>query len=132
MNLFLERIKPYGPSVLRIGMAIVILWFSTQQFINSSYWTAYVPDSIVSLTGLSAVALVHVNAVFELVFGVMLLFGIYVRLSALLLALHLFDIMYVVGYSEIGMRDFGLAVATLSVFMSGPDLLALYPERSTH
>ena len=123
LNFYLEL---YAPSVLRIGMAVVILWFSTQQFAHPTDWTAYVPDAAVSLTHLSATALVHVNATFELVFGMLLLFGYQVRLSALLLALHLFDIMYVVGYGEIGVRDFGLAVATLAVFMNGPDILAYH------
>ena len=121
----MKKLELYAPSVLRIGMAVVILWFSTQQFSDPQTWTAYVPDSAVALTHLSAVTLVHVNAAFELVFGTLLLFGWQVRLSALLLALHLFDIMYVVGYGEIGVRDFGLAVATLAVFMNGPDMLAV-------
>ena len=121
----------YAPSLLRIGMAIVILWFSTQQFAHPVDWTAYVPDSAVTLTHLSAIALVHVNATFELVFGALLLFGYQVRLSALLLALHLFDIMYVVGYGEIGVRDFGLAVATLVVFMNGPDIMAVHHGKKT-
>ena len=126
MQKFTFYLELYAPSVLRIGMAVVILWFSTQQFSNPQTWTAYVPDSAVVLTHLSAIALVHVNAVFELVFGTMLLFGWHVRFAALLLALHLFDIMYVVGYGEIGVRDFGLAVATLAVFMNGPDILAIH------
>ena len=63
--------------------------------------------------------------VLEGVLGLMLLFGWQTRIVALLLALHLFDIMYVVGYGEIGVRDFGLAVATLVVAMNGYDPLSL-------
>ena len=69
------------------------------------------------------------NALFELVFGFLLLFGWQTRIAALLLALHLFDIMYVVGYGEIGVRDFGLAIATLVVFMNGPDLLCIQQKK---
>lgn len=122
---FVEKYSKYAPSVLRIGMAIVVLWFSTAQFINPSEWSAYVPDSAVNLLGVSSVTLVYLNAIFELVFGLMMLFGIYTRLSALLLSLHLFDIMYVVGYGQIGVRDFGLAIATLAVFLQGADILCL-------
>ncbi|MES2023522.1 MAG: DoxX family protein [Patescibacteria group bacterium] len=113
----------YSHSVLRIGLSMVILWFSSQQFLHTDAWTAYVPDSAVAVTHLSAVTLVYFNAVFELVFGIILLFGWKTRLAAFLLSLHLFDIMYVVGYGEIGVRDFGLAVATFTVFMNGPDML---------
>src|SRR5258706_214773 len=90
--LFLER---YAASVLRYGMVAVILWFSLQQFFHADTWTAYVPDSAVAMTHLSAITLVYFNAVFELVFGVLLLFGWQTRIVAFLLALHLFDIMYV-------------------------------------
>ncbi|MES2223562.1 MAG: DoxX family protein [Patescibacteria group bacterium] len=124
MNALFQKLETYSGSVLRIGMSLVILWFSTEQFLHTADWTAYVPDSAVSMSGLSAVTLVYFNASFELVFGIMLLFGILTRVSALLLSLHLFDIMFVVGYGEIGVRDFGLAVATFVVFMNGSDVLS--------
>lgn len=103
-------------------MAAVILWFSLQQFMHPDMWTAYVPDSATNITGLSAVALVYVNATFELIFGAFLVLGIYTRLSAVLLALHLLDIMWIVGYGEIGVRDFGLSLALISVAMNGADM----------
>ncbi len=120
--LFLEK---YASSVLRYGMVAVILWFSLQQFLHTGDWMAYVPDSAVAMTHLSAITLVYFNAVFEFVFGILLLFGWQTRIVALLLALHLFDIMYVVGYGEIGVRDFGLAIATFVIFMNGPDILCI-------
>ena len=123
MNKFFLQLQKYAPSVLRYGMASVVLWFSLQQFMHAEMWTAYVPDSVVSMTGLSALSLVYFNAIFELVGGVLLLFGWQTRIVALLVSLHLFDIMYVVGYGEIGVRDFGLAVATLVISLNGPDVL---------
>ena len=128
----LQKIEYYAPSVLRYGMTAVILWFSLQQFLHSVTWTAYVPDSAVAITHLSAVTLVYFNAVLEGVLGLMLLFGWQTRIVALLLALHLFDIMYVVGYGEIGVRDFGLAVATLVVSMNGHDPLTLRGSSRPH
>ncbi len=122
MNKITYLLELYAPGVLRIGMASVVLWFSIQQFLHNSVWTAYVPDSIISLTHMSAPTIVLLNAIFELVFGLAMMFGWYTRLASLLLALHLFDIMWVVGYGEIGVRDFGLAVGTLVVFMNGPDV----------
>ena len=119
----------YAPSVLRYAMADVILWFSLAQFSNASLWTAFVPDSIVSMTGLHVATLVYLNATFELVFGVLLLIGWQTRIVAFLLALHLFDIMYVVGYGEIGVRDFGLAFATFVIFMNGADALCIQPKK---
>ena len=37
--------------------------------------------------------------------------------------------MYIVGYGEIGVRDFGLAMATLVVFMNGSDFLSVSYEK---
>ena len=123
----MEKIKltKYSPILLRYGMTIVILWFSLQQFIHNDMWVAYIPDSVVNLTHISAITLVYFNAFFEAVFGMMLLLGWKTKWVALLLALHLFDIMYTVGYGEIGVRDFGLAIATLAIFMNGSDMLCL-------
>lgn len=115
----------YSPVILRLGMSLVMLWFSLQQFMHTQSWIAYVPDSAVTLTHMSAMTLVHVNAIFELVFGVLLVFGFQTRIVALLLSLHLFGIMYTIGYTEIGVRDFGLAVALFSIFMHGPDVLCV-------
>lgn len=121
--------KRMAPVVLRYSMAAVVLWFSLQQFMHPDMWTAYVPDSATSLTGLSAVLLVYANATFELIFGAFLVFGIYTRVSAVLLALHLLDIMWIVGYGEIGVRDFGLSLALISVALNGADTLcAEYKE----
>jgi uncharacterized membrane protein YphA (DoxX/SURF4 family) len=125
MQNFFLFLKTYGPSVLRYAMSAVILWFSIQQFFHTATWTAYVPDSATAMTGLSATTLVYFNAIFELVFGLMLVFGWQTRIAALLLGLHLLDIMWVVGYGEIGVRDFGLAIATLVICMNGPDIFCL-------
>ena len=129
MQKIISFIESYSPALLRYGMAAVILWFSLAQFFNATQWTAYVPDNIVSITGLTAVTLVYMNAVFEFIFGILLVFGWQTRVVALLLAAHLFDIMYVVGYGEIGVRDFGLAIATLVVSMNGSDLLCIQQKR---
>jgi uncharacterized membrane protein YphA (DoxX/SURF4 family) len=121
----MQKLKLYAPSVLRYSMSLVILWFGTQQFINTSNWLGYVPQSIVTLTHITTVTLVHINGGVEIILGILLLFGIWTRWVALLLALHLLDIMYVVGYGEIAVRDFGLALATFVVFMNGPDVFSL-------
>ncbi len=125
MNTIFKKLEPYAPSVLRYGMTIVILWFGCQQFLHTDAWTAYVPDSAVAMSHLSVTKLVYINATVEVVGGLLLLFGWQTRIVALLLALHLLDIMYIVGYGEIGVRDFGLAIATLVVAMNGSDMLCV-------
>ena len=125
MNTWNEKLKTHAPVVLRYAMSLVIIWFSLQQFTNPGNWIAYVPDSVVTFLHTNPLTLVHFNAWFELIFGIFLVLGWNTRLAAFLLALHLLDIMWVVGYGEIGVRDFGLAIATLVVCMNGADLLCL-------
>jgi uncharacterized membrane protein YphA (DoxX/SURF4 family) len=115
----------YAASALRYGMSAVILWFSIQQFLHTSAWIGYIPDSVLAITHWSASSLVLCNATFEFILGILLVFGWQTRIIALLLALHLLDITWVVGYGEIGARDFGLFIATLVVCMNGSDILCI-------
>ncbi len=67
----------------------------------------------------------HFNGAFEIIFGLCLLLGYFTQVTALFLALHMLDITFTVGYTSIGVRDFGLAVATISVFLYGSDMWCL-------
>ncbi len=124
MQNIILNLEKYGSSVLRLGMGAIVLWFSIEQFRNTGFWTAYVPNFAVQMTGLSATTLVYLNATFELIFTLMLIIGWKVRLSALLLSLHLIEIAISLGYSETAIRDVGLAVALFVVFMNGSDILS--------
>lgn len=93
--------------------------------IDVKSWVDFVPESVVKMSGLNVTTLVYLNGIFEIVFGVAMLFGYYTRLAAFALAIHMFEITYVVGYDSIGVRDFGLSIATFVVFMNGADIFSL-------
>lgn len=114
-----------APTVLRIGLALVFLWFGYSQVIDQIDWVDYVPASVVSMSGLTAETLVLLNGLFELVFGVALLLGFWTRTAALLLALHMIHITYIAGFDATGVRDFGLTIATIAVFLYGKDKFTL-------
>lgn len=114
-----EKLRKYSPVVLRIGMSLVFLWFGTAQWMDTAAWAGYVPEYAVKLSGMTAETLARLNGTFEILFGLGLLFGIFTRFVALLLALHMIHIAFTVGYNELGVRDFGLAVATTAIFMHG-------------
>ena len=117
--------KEAAPIVLRIAVSLVFLWFGSQQIMNTKMWLSFVPDVAVSMSGLTASTLVHFNGALEIVFGLALIAGFFTRISALVLALHLFGITMTLGLSPIGVRDFGLSFATLAVFLYGCDSLSL-------
>lgn len=121
----IQKLKKFSPVVLRVGMALVFLWFGTNQFIDTNAWIGFIPDSVVHVTSLDPATLVHLNGIFEIVFGAMLLLGIFTRFAAFLLVLHTLDIMYIVGFDSIGVRDFGLSIAMIAVWLNGDDMFTL-------
>lgn len=114
-----------SPAVLRIGIALVFIWFGTQQIIGTSNWVDLIPSWVVSITTLSAFKVVYLNGIFEIIVGSALLLGYFTRISSLLLALHMFDITFIVGFNATGVRDFGLSMATLAIFLYGVDYYSL-------
>ncbi len=119
-----EKLKTYAPAVIRIGVALVILWFGIEQLINASDWTGWLPSYSKALP-FSPVTLVHLNGIFETIFGALLFFGLFTRTAAALLALHMAHIITVVGYGEIGARDFAIFAGALSAAFNGADKLCL-------
>lgn len=105
-------------------MSVVVLWFGAQQLLDASTWVGVLPAWTEGLS-INPITLILLNGWFEVIFGLALLFGFYTRIVALLLALHLFNIVLTVGYNDIGVRDFGLAVSTLAVFLFGSSRLAI-------
>jgi uncharacterized membrane protein YphA (DoxX/SURF4 family) len=75
---------------------------------------------VIQISHLSAETWVHINGSMEIVFGLCLLFGFFTQVSALILAAHLAIITLDVGiFTSIGVRDFGLTIATISIFLNG-------------
>ncbi|MDO8482168.1 MAG: DoxX family protein [bacterium] len=115
----------YAPVVLRFGLVFLFLWFGISQIVNPDSWTSWVPEWGGSIFGLGAVKVVLINGWFETIGGTLLALGLWTRWVALLLSLHLFFVAYEVGYNDIGVRDFVLAVSTLAVSLFGPDRCSL-------
>lgn len=113
--------KDAAPIVLRIALSLVFLWFASQQFIYTEMWTRLIPTWLTDMTGLGAATFVNFNVAFEVVFGLSLLAGFFTRTSALLLALHLLSIVINLGYNAIAVRDVGLMLAMVAIFLYGVD-----------
>jgi uncharacterized membrane protein YphA (DoxX/SURF4 family) len=123
-NLLSEKFVVYAPAVVRVGMSLVLLWFGYSQLVDTPIWVAWLP-AWTSALPVAAETLIRINGIFEVVFGLALLVGFYTRVVALLLALHMVNIVITVGYNATGVRDFGLAVAMIGVFLYGPDRFTL-------
>jgi uncharacterized membrane protein YphA (DoxX/SURF4 family) len=116
----MNRNQIIGFEILRLSLAGVFLWFGFSQLFNSLAWVGIVPDWAVNLLHMPPAFIVLGNGLLEVVLGSLLALGILSRYVALVLALHLFVIAFEMGFSAIGVRDFGLSFATLSVFFLAP------------
>ena len=119
MNFF-SRYQKYAPVVLRVALSIVFLWFGFSQWNNPAQWFGFLPSWTTSL-GLSQATLIYLNGSFEIIFAILLLAGVFTRVVALLLTLHLLSITVSLGYGPTMIRDFGLSFALFSLFLHGPD-----------
>ena len=120
-----SEVSKYAPAVLRFGLVFLFLWFGLSQIINPASWTAWVPEWVSSLPWISATSVVLLNGAFETIGGILLAIGFWTRWVALLLSLHLFLIAYEVGYNDIGVRDFALAITGIALSLFGPDRYTL-------
>lgn len=98
----------------------MFLWFGFSQLLDGANWVGWVPEWAVNLLGIPPAFIVLANGLFEIVAGALLAAGFFVRLVALLLSLHLAVITVEIGFTAIGVRDFGLTMATLALALLHP------------
>lgn len=116
----LQNKKQIPQLVLRISMSLVFLYFGFAQISDPDSWTGFVPGFLTN-TIITANNIVIFNGILELTLGIFLLIGLYIRFSSMILALHLFFIALSIGFNPLGIRDFGLAMASFAIFLNGPD-----------
>ena len=111
--------------VLRVGLAIVFLYFGFSQIQSPDNWIGYLPEFFTTLDNITPNNIVMFNGFLELTLGIYLLIGLYVRFASAILGLHLIGIVFSVGLSPVGIRDFGLTIATLVIFLNGVDKFSM-------
>ena len=114
------NLKEYAPIVLRISLGLVFLWFGFTSIFNYESLIGYLPEFTYSLK-ISLQNIMLLNGIFEIVFGILLIVGLFTRVIAFILFLHILIISFSLGYNDVAIRYFGLALATLSVFLNGAD-----------
>lgn len=127
------NLQHYAAPTVRIGIALVILWFGwAQLFGDTTRWVGYIPEYATALSGLSATTIVLLNGMIEMIFGTFLLLGLFTRMSAIAMSLHLAIIALELGWTAVAVRDWGLAAAALSTFFYGPDIFSLETKFKQH
>ena len=93
----------WGIFILRIGLAVLFLWFGFSQFLDQAAWTSWVPEWAMNLSGLEAEMIVLLNGGLEIALGVLLALGLYIRPAAVLLGRRPLDLLL----HPPGLRGFG-------------------------
>ena len=126
---FFIKNKDYSTAIIRISLALVLLWFGIDEIVNPENWFGYFPESLTSLLPFSLETFFMINGIFEILVGILLLIGFYTRIIAFIVAFHLLSITIAVGYNDIGIRDFGLTLMAVSLIFSGAGVLSLDNKR---
>lgn len=105
----------WGATILRLGLAAMFLWFGFSQLLDGLNWVGWVPEWAVNTLHLPPAMIVLANGAFEVIAGALIAFNVLTRWVALALALHLALITIEIGMTAIGVRDFGLTMATLAL-----------------
>ncbi|OGN05224.1 MAG: hypothetical protein A2746_01005 [Candidatus Yanofskybacteria bacterium RIFCSPHIGHO2_01_FULL_44_22] len=109
----------YSNLILRLGLAFVFFWFGIDKFMQPEYWlNAWVPENVVRFVaqfGLSGIAFIYLNAIFEILIATSLALNIFSALFSFLGAAFLLVVIFTHGFNEVLVRDMGLLGGFLSV-----------------
>ncbi len=91
------------------------MWFGFSQLLNSLIWVNAVPEWAVIFLHIPPAMIVMGNGIFEIILGSLLAMGFFTRVIPFIFALHLVPIAISFGFTATGVRDLGLAIASLSL-----------------
>lgn len=115
----MKNFKEYAPIAARLGVGVVFFVFGIWQLIQPQYWLGYLPNF--PFSGVSLTLIIVLNGILDGIVGLSLLLGFYPRIFSALGALHLFVISISLGFNDVTMRDIGLILVLISVFLNGED-----------
>jgi len=107
--------KDFPLVFLRTILSLVVLYFAVMQLLQPEAWVLYIPSLLTA--SFDGVTLVLINALAELLLGLLLIVGIFTRIVAYLLSVHIFLIAVSIGFNPTGARDIGLAAALAYIGM---------------
>ncbi len=115
----------YSQLSLRIGLALVFLWFGMYAFIQPEYWVeGWMPgfaQRVVVGIGMGTDNAMFLLGLFEVIVAVSIATGFFMRYFAAAAAVLVISVIAVHGFNEVIVRDVGI--------LSGLIALVLWPER---
>ncbi|MBS3169608.1 DoxX family protein [Candidatus Woesearchaeota archaeon] len=115
-----ERLQQYAPFVARLGIGLVFFWFGMIQIFDGQSFLGYLPD-FAKLIPAQPLTIILFNGVFDTLVGAFLIVGFLTRITAAVAVFHLILVIIGLGYNDIAIRDLGLLIVSISIFLQGPD-----------
>lgn len=110
----------YTPMIARYGVSFVFLVFGIWQIVNPESWLGYLPHFAFGF-GINPLTLLILNGIFDLIIGISLATGIFLRFFSVLGVIHLLGIEITLGFNDILIRDIAIMIVLFSVFLKGKD-----------
>ena len=107
MNKKFVNVVKYG-LILRLGLGFVFIWFGIDKLINPINWLGYIPPKVAQLIFINLDSFIFLLGIVELILGTLLIIGLYTRIVAFIMAIHLALVVASLGFNEIAARDIGL------------------------
>lgn len=126
--------REYAPLFVRMGVGFVFLLLGIQQFLFTEQWTTWLPAWLTHALPDTALAvrIILVNATADVLLGAALLLGIFTRIVAILMIIHLVSVLLALGYNDIAIRDLGILLAAIAVAIHGADRWCLETRWRKH
>lgn len=105
--------------LLRLGIGGVLLIFGVGKFVDTVAWLSFIPPWAAPFVPLPLETFMRVMGTAEIVLGVLLVVGRWVRVVAVLVVLHILSVILALGYNEIVVRDGGLLMAACALAALG-------------
>lgn len=122
--------KDYGILIIRIFLGIVFLYFGVSQILYPEKWIDFLPEFLANIipnmNDIFKSRIILLNGLFDCLIGLFFMVGFWLKFVSILAFLHLIGIfIFSLGFTPSGMRDLGLAGASLSLFFLGNDRFSL-------
>ncbi len=107
----------YAHGLLTAALLFVFLWFGIDKFAHPTIWMGFMPLWMDGLLGLDIQIWLPIMGALEILFALFLIFPIRKvrQIGCILIALHLFAIVAILGMDAVGVRDTGLLLAALAL-----------------
>ena len=100
--------KPNYMIVLRLGLGLVFTWFGLDKLINPSNWLGYITPKVAQFIFINLNSFIFILGIIEIMLGILLIIGLYTRIVALIMAIHLTLVIISIGFNDVAVRDIGL------------------------